>query len=214
MSKKAIIVIGGGGHAAVLVSSLERLGRNIIGLTDIRKSKGRKVLGIEILGTDEEVHSYDRQQVVLVNGIGAVVNSSTRQECAKRMRSAGFQFDKVIDPTAVIALEVNIKGGVQVLAGAIIQPRVSLGQDTIVNTGARIDHDCISGDDCHICPGAVLAGEVTVGNGGFIGTGAIVAPGVVIGEQVVIGAGSVIVRDVAAGSRVIPQGIRNTINQA
>ena len=89
------------------------------------------------------------------------------------------------------------------MAGAVIQPGTRLGVNTIVNTRASIDHDCIIGDHVHIAPGAVLSGEVRVGNCSHIGCGATIVQGVKLGEATVIGAGAVVLKDVPDGTTVV-----------
>ena len=42
---------------------------------------------------------------------------------------------------------------------------MTIGNNTIINTLANVNHDCIVGDGVHIGPSAVLCGTVTVGGG-------------------------------------------------
>jgi len=188
-----VIVIGAGGHAAVVVSSLLRLDTQIVGATTLPEDKEIQDLGVPLIGGDEEIERMRPDEIILVNGIGMTrASHSARHNVARRMRMLGFRFRSVIDPTAVVAPNVEISEGVQVMAGAILQPRVVIGRDTIVNTGTRIDHDCHIGRDCHICPGVTLAGEVNIGDGSMVGSGAIATPGVSIQENSMIKAGSLI----------------------
>ena len=46
-----------------------------------------------------------------------------------------------------------------VMAGAILNPGVSLGDNVLVNTGALVEHDCILEPNVQIGPGANLAGN-------------------------------------------------------
>ena len=200
------IVVGAGGHAAVIISSLQRLGVEILGATSRDNQKGVQILGVSVIGNDEEISVWTPTDIMLANGIGMVaVGQSNRHRCAEKMRNLGFQFRTVVDPTAVIASQVILAEGVQILAGTIVQPRTSIGRDSIINTGARIDHDCDIEMECHICPGVTLAGGVKVGRGSMIGAGATVIPGITIGEGSLIGAGFVVCSDVPPGSHVVQQ---------
>ncbi len=197
------VVVGAGGHAAVIISSLQRLGVEILGATSQGDQKELEILGVPVIGNDEEISAWTPTDIMLVNGIGmTAAGLSNRHRCAGEMRKLGFQFRTIVDPTAVIAPQVILAEGVQILAGAIVQPRTSIGRDSIVNTGARIDHDCEIEMECHICPGATLTGGVKVGRGSMIGAGVTVIPGITIGEGSLIGAGSVVCSDVPRRSHV------------
>jgi len=71
-----------------------------------------------------------------------------------------------------------------------------IDDNTIVNTGAIVEHHNVIGAHCHISIGAVLAGNVTVGNLTHIGANATVLQGVTIGSNCIIGAGAVVLNDV------------------
>ena len=200
---KPVIVLGAGGHAAVLIDCLQRLGATILGLTDIQKVKGESILGVEVLGSDGEIDSYDPEDICLVNGIGMTENLSPRMALALRMREAGYTFGTIIDPTAVVLSEVELGEGVQVMAGVVIQSRTSVGTDTIINTSATVDHDCVIEEGCHICPGVILSGGVTIGAKTMIGAGSAIVPGMSIGKNSIIAAASVVHSDVPDNVRLI-----------
>ena len=188
-----VVVVGDGGHASVVISSLNRLGVRIFGVTGEGKNGKGQVLDVPIIGNDDEINNWNPEEIRLVNGIGMPEPGfSQRHACAERFRSLGFRFLAVVDPTAVISPDVIISEGVQVMAGAVVQPGVSIGRDAIVNTGARIDHDCFIGGGAHICPGATLAGSVEVGEQSLVGSGATIIPNVRINERSLVRAGSLL----------------------
>jgi sugar O-acyltransferase (sialic acid O-acetyltransferase NeuD family) len=77
-----------------------------------------------------------------------------------------------------------------------VQADTKIGEHTIVNTGASIDHDCAIGSFCHIAPQVTLCGEVSVGDGTIVGSGTTVVPGITIGKWCKIGAGSVVTKNI------------------
>jgi UDP-perosamine 4-acetyltransferase len=198
-AEKSLILLGAGGHARVLVDSLRLSGVHILGVTDPTRSVGESVFGIPLLGRDEVVFDYNPREIILVNGIGFVEHNSIRQDLAERMRSANYEFLTVVHPKATTASNIQLEEGVQVMSGAVLQVGTTIGRDTIVNTGALIDHDCLVGSCCQICPGTTIAGRVTIGDEVFLGTGSVVVPGITIGDRSVIAAGSVIYKDVPPG---------------
>ena len=86
---------------------------------------------------------------------------------------------------------------------------VTYGVNTIINSGAIVEHDCQIGAHAHIAPRATLCGNVVVGDHTFIGAGATIIEGVTIGSNVTVGAGSVVLRDIP--NNVISVGIPSKI---
>lgn len=200
--KRPLVLLGAGGHARVLLSTLLLTGARVVGFADPDESRGQ-VLGISRLGRDEAVLERDPNEILLVNGVGSVGSSASRIRVHEYFRTRGYTFASVIHPSAIIAPEGELSGGVQIMAGAILQTGCVIQEGCIINTGARLDHDCIIGAHAHIAPAAVLSGDVRVGARAHVGAGATVIQGVRIGEGSIVGAGAVVLRDVPAGSTVV-----------
>jgi UDP-perosamine 4-acetyltransferase len=77
-----------------------------------------------------------------------------------------------------------------------------VGKNSILNTNASVDHDCLIANHVHIAPGATLSGGIRVGEGTLVGAGAVVIQSIEIGSQCVVAAGAVVIHDVAAYTRV------------
>ena len=196
MSKKKIIIIGGGGHARVLKEILDIPGQfEIIGFTDLEPKDNK---GIKYLGKDKVVEKYSLKDVLLVNGIGSVELPTKRQEIYERFKMLGYGFCSVIHPKAIVSSGVNLAEGVQIMAGVVINTGVSLSENVIVNTSVTIDHDCSIGAHTHIAPGVTRSGGVVIGKGCHIGTGVVVIQGIKIGEHTVVGAGSLVVENISS----------------
>jgi sugar O-acyltransferase (sialic acid O-acetyltransferase NeuD family) len=193
-----VIILGGGGHAKVLVDILLSAHRQILGYTDPDETRS-PILDVKRLGDDEVVLNYRPEEAHLVNGVGSVASTLLRKKIYDRFNAKGYSFASVIHPSATIASGVQLSEGVQIMAGAILQPGSSVGTNAIINTGAIIDHDCVLGAHAHIAPGAVLSGCVRVDSGAHIGTGACIIQGVSIGAGGVVGAGAVVINDVPPG---------------
>lgn len=196
------IVIGGGGHAKVLVSTLLLQGRRLLGFVD-PKPLLAPLLGIAHLGDDSAVFLHAPDQVLLVNGVGSISSTVLRRAVYENFRERQYLFETVIHPSAIIAPGVHIDDGVQIMAGVVVQPGGCLGANVIINTGACVDHDCSIDAHVHIAPGVTLSGDVHIGEGAHIGTGASIVQGVKVGPASIVGAGAVVVRDVPAGVTVV-----------
>lgn len=198
-----IIVLGAGGHAKVLIDSLLAVSAIITGIADPdEKRLGTNVLGIPVLGADDVVAGFSPSEVRLVNGLGSVGLPVNRQQLFEQFKELGYTFATIIHPSAVIAPDVVLGEGAQVMAGAVIQPGCIIGINTIINTRSSIDHDCTIGDHVHIAPGVILSGTVRTGSGVHIGTGATIIQGISIGDNCLVAAGTVVAKNIADGLMV------------
>jgi sugar O-acyltransferase (sialic acid O-acetyltransferase NeuD family) len=198
-----IVVVGGGGHAAVLVDALRLMGTTtIVGYAALNDGP-LSTLGIPWLGTDEARHALairGIRQAVL--GVGGATSNVNRRHTMELWRDAGFTFVDVVHPRSIMSSGATHGPGLQILAGAAINIGARLGTNVIVNTNATIEHHCEIADHVHVAPGATLCAGVAVGIGSLVGAGAVVIPGVRLGRAVTVGAGSTVIRDVPDESRV------------
>jgi UDP-perosamine 4-acetyltransferase len=200
---KPLIILGAGGHAKVLIAALMSGPARILGIVErVGCDKTGDVLGIPIIGDDNSVLQYSPQDVRLINGRGSVSSTDSRRELFEKFVALGYRFATVLHAAAVISTDVCLSEGVQVMAGAVIQPGTVVGKNSILNTNASVDHDCLIANHVHIAPGATLSGGIRVGESTIIGAGAVVIQGIEIGSQCVVAAGAVVIHDVAAHTRV------------
>ncbi len=194
-----LILIGAGGHAAVLVELASVLGKTILGFIALEETQVPGFPHIPYLGDDSYLtENYAREAIKLINGVGAisVPKNHHRDKLFSHYKNKGYLFETLVHPSAIVASNVKLGEGVQVMAGAIIQPNVTIGQNTIINTGASLDHDCQIGRHVHIAPRATLSGNVKVADYVHIAVGATLIQGLVIGESAMIRAGATIITDI------------------
>lgn len=108
-----------------------------------------------------------------------------------------------VHPSAIVSPRATIDEGTVVMHGAIVQSCAKIGKHCIVNTGASVDHDCEIGDFVHVAPHATVLGGVKVGDGSWIGAGSVVKQYITIGKNCMIGAGAVVLKDVPDGVTVV-----------
>ncbi len=204
-----VVVLGGGGHARVLMDALCLCGVTIQGYSDPRQAPGaRGPFGAASLGGDEAVEALGPERVRLVNGIGSTRDTALRRDAFARFAALGFRFATIVHPAAIVAPDVELGEGAQVMAGAVLQTGSRIGADAIVNTRASIDHDCRIGAHAHIAPGAVLSGGGVVGEGSHVGTAATIIQSITIGERCTIGAGAVVTEDLGDCAIAVSPGLR------
>lgn len=193
MYRTPIKIVGGGGHAAVIIDMLNDMYVPVRIFDDnYVKGMNNKVFDdASSEGTFED--SFDQTTSPYCIAVG---NNSVREKLTKRVSEMKRRVCKeIIHPNAIISDKSSIQNGSVVMAGAIIQARAKIGYGVIINTGATVDHDCEIGNFAHICPGVNLAGNVKVGERTMIGIGSSVIQGITIGQDITVGAGSVVTKD-------------------
>lgn len=201
-----VVGLGAGGHAQVIVEMLQQdAAYEIVGLLDANPARwGARVLGVPVLGGDEELAEPGLAHVRhFFNGVGSVGDTSRRRAVYERAVALQKMPVTVVHPRAVVSRAATLGAGTVVMAGAIVNPGTVVGENVIVNTGAIIDHDCRVGDHAHIATGACLSGGVQVGASAHIGAGATVRQSVRIGAEAVVGAGAAVIDDVAPQTVVV-----------
>jgi UDP-perosamine 4-acetyltransferase len=204
-----ILCFGAGGHACVVLDSLEMQGGSadleIVGLV-ANEPVGSEILGVPVVGPDEALTAIigTTKASHFVVGIGTVRGGDMLRERLFRIgREAGLEPFTFVHPSATVARSAVLGAGAQIMAGAIVQPRTMVGGNVIVNTGARIDHDCRVGDHAHIAPGVTCSGGVTIGARTHIGAGATILQNLTIGSDATVGAGATVIRDCPSGATVV-----------
>ena len=190
---RPVYVLGAGGHAKVVVATLEAAGYLVEGIYDDDPSlAGLDILGVPVLGPTTLIETTDFDSVV------AVGENATRQRVVQAW-SEQLRWASVIHPTAFVHASVEVGDGTVVCAQAVIHPDSVIGQHVIVGAGTTIGHDTNIHDYVHLAPGVHLAGNVRIGEGAFVGIGSSVIQGIEIGRWANVGAGSVVIHDLTDG---------------
>lgn len=187
-----VVIIGGGGHAKVIIESLRAAGETVAAIVDADPTP-REVLGVPVVGDDLILPKLKEQGLSRL--FVAIGDNRLREKLGGKARELGFALVNAIHPSAVISPSAKLGEGVAVMAGAVINAGARIEDLAIVNTGAVVDHDCRLGAACHLGPASALAGGVSIGPRTFLGVGARAIPGVTIGADTIVGAGGVVVRD-------------------
>lgn len=200
---KPVLVLGAGGHAAVLIDILRQLNRTIVGLVAIDKPADKPVfIGIPYYASDDDVFAFGTDEVLLANGIGSLPGRNIRSKVHQQFKQAGYQFVTVVSPHAIVSDYCMLAEGVQIMPGAIINVGSVIGENTIINSGAIVEHDCNIGTHNHIAPGVTLSGDVSIGDHVHIGTGAAVIQGIRIGNNVMVGAGATVTKNLDSNKKL------------
>lgn len=190
-----IVVLGGGGHAKVVIAILKQTGHQVLGYTD-QQDRG-PILSVPYLGTDAKLPGLRREfpSCGAVVGVGKTDLGTRRMALQSEALALGFEFPAIVSRHAVINEDVLLGPGTVVMDGAVVNSGTEVGRGCIVNTNSSVDHDCRLGENVHIAPGATVSGGVVVGDNSMIGTGANIIHGVRLCADCVVGAGATVVND-------------------
>ena len=192
-----LVILGGGGHAAVVRDCIDDRLYRLIGCLDDAKPIGATLSAGKVIG-----RLADLQSLVLgYRGLAAIVaigDNMTRRRVVGEMqgRAPSLIWATVVHRSAIISPRTEIGPGTVVVAGAVINGGSRLGRHVLINTGSLIDHDNDFGDFSSTGPGVSIGGNVSVGQLSHIGIGASVKHGVLIGTNCVIGGKAYVNRDV------------------
>lgn len=191
---KEIILLGAGGHAAVILDILKAQITNgekikIKGLLD--DSDKLEWMGYPVLGSTLEANDFNEENTYFIIAIGS---NQMRDKLSQKY--SHLKFFTAIHPSAIIGSQVNIGAGTVVMPNAVINANSQIGQHVIINTGTIVEHDNLIDDYVHLSPNATLCGTVRVKPLTHIGAGATVIQGKMIGMQSMIGAGATVITDI------------------
>ena len=190
---KDILIIGGGGHCKSVIDVIESTGEyKIYGIIDISEKVGQKVLGYEIIGTEEDLEKYRNDVELAFIAIGFINSVELRIKIYNKLKQLNFKLPVIISPLAYVSKHSFIEEGTVVMHYAVINAGAKIGKNCIINTKALIEHDAIIGDFCHISTGAIINGGVIVGKYSFVGSNATTKQYIKIMENSFIKAGTVV----------------------
>jgi sugar O-acyltransferase (sialic acid O-acetyltransferase NeuD family) len=191
-----LILLGGGGHAAIVAESARAAGFSIDGFLDDDQATrdAMQPLGLEHLGGIAALETILELRAREIAVHAAIGDPAFRRQWLER--SADRRSATIIDPSARVSPTANIADGAFIGPHAIVNARATIGRGAIINSGAIVEHDCTVNAFCHIAPGAVLGGACSVGPDSLVGSGAVVRPLTHVGANVTIGVNAAVVDDV------------------
>jgi sugar O-acyltransferase (sialic acid O-acetyltransferase NeuD family) len=193
-----IIVVGSSGHAKAVIDSIEKENKyEIIGLLDRFKDVGSSSFGYKIIGKEEDLQGLIKMHKV-EGGIIAIGDNFIRYIVYNKILKIvpGFNFIKVIHPSAQIARNVIIGKGTVIMANTTVGSEASVGDFCIINNNSSLDHESRMLDYSSLAPGSSIGGNVEIGLFTTVSLGAKIIQGITIGEHTIIGTGSTVIKNI------------------
>lgn len=196
----ALLLVGGGGHAKVVIDIAHAAGFSVVGFLD--SDPAAPPIGeVRRLGDDATAAALRAQGLALA--FVALGDNRLRRKIGERLRAEGFRLATLVHPSAVVSPSASIGEGTVIMPLAVVNAAARIGDYVIVNTGAIVEHDCVLGDGVHVAPRSALGGCCTLGEGVFFGIGACARPLSRIGAGATVGAGAVVVGEIMANIVVV-----------
>lgn len=173
MKKEQIILVGGGGHCHSVIDVIELENKfEIIGIIDKPELIGQKVLGYEVIASDDDLENIFENCKNAVLTVGQISSSSLREKLFNKLDNLGFNLPVIISPLAHVSKHAKIGKGTVVMHQALVNANATIGKNCILNSKSLIEHDANIGNNCHISTAAVVNGGVKVKDGTFFGSNA------------------------------------------
>jgi sugar O-acyltransferase (sialic acid O-acetyltransferase NeuD family) len=205
-----IILIGGGGHCKSCIDVIEQAGTfQIAGIVDVPEKLHQKILGYEIIATDDDLPDLVKEHRNCLVTLGQIKSPEKRIRLFEKVKELGGRLPGIISPLAYVSKHARLEEGTIVMHHALINAGAQIGNNCIINTRALIEHDAVIAEHCHIATGAIINGGVRVGAGTFFGSNAVTREYIEIGENSIIGCGAKIIvefEDYLTGAKPISLG--------
>ena len=164
-----LLIYGSSDFAPTVIELVRACGHEPAGLVDdVRHGPG-------ILGSLEAVmrtHSPEHYGIALAIGYNDLTG---RWAAWLRACAAGYEAPVLIHPRAYVASSARMGAGCMVMACAVVDVRVNVGDASVFWPGACVNNDTSIGANCFLSPNATVCGAVTIGANSFAGAGAAIA---------------------------------------
>lgn len=137
----------------------------------------------------------------VIVALGYQYQTKRREIFNEIVTSTNLRFANAIHREAKLARDVRLGKGIFLGINVVVNAGTSVGDNTVIWTGALIEHDNEIGSNVFIATGAMTAGYVVIEDNVFVGLGAKIAKSR-IGANATIGAGSLVLSDVEANTYV------------
>lgn len=197
VTRTRLVVYGSGLGAKQLLEVTRQLDTvEVVGLIDDDPALlGATLGGVRVLGGFTALADLVSRKEI--DGVALSFHSEVRKKVhAKIMSQLEVRILPLVDPRAIIGMDVTIEDGALVEAGAVIGPGTTVGEGTIVDIGVTVAHDCLLGPFSHLSPGCALSGVVCLKENVLVGVGAALNSTITVGRGVIITPGSAVMNDV------------------
>ena len=151
-----LLIIGAGSFSPEVEELAGLLGYTDIAFLDDNPSTAYCT---PVIGTTADIASFRSKYDTAIVALG---NNKTRMKYHEELKRCGYTIPTLIHPTAYVSPTAEIAPGCIIRAKVVVSRDVKLGEATILNVGALIDHHVEIGYGCHILMGIVVRNKAKV----------------------------------------------------
>jgi sugar O-acyltransferase (sialic acid O-acetyltransferase NeuD family) len=199
---KKVLLAGNGITAEILSVYLRTDSRYEIGalvVGDEFVTQGG-ISGFTTVGLSEVVENFPPSTFRVIMAMGYNDLNRSREEMFNMLKEKGYVLETFIHPDAHVYTEIPLGEGCVVLPGAVIDPNVQLGANTMVWSNVTVAHHSKVGAHCWLATGSVVSGQARILENTFLGVNSTIVNEVTVGAFNIVGAAALITRDTKAHS--------------
>jgi sugar O-acyltransferase (sialic acid O-acetyltransferase NeuD family) len=186
-----LCIVGTGGFAREVLFIAESLGyREIVCCAKGSTGPKTSLAGWPVIYDAELREKLDYYQIIV-----AIGDPSVRALAVSSLGDSA-RFQTLVHPNAVVGPRVSLGEGTIVTAGCVLTCDVEVGAHVHINLRVSIGHDALIRDFCTLSPGVSVSGNVTLESGVYVGTNACLREGLTVCARSVLGMGSVLTRSI------------------
>lgn len=194
---KRIAIIGSGDLGQQITSHIHHdTDDKVVAYFDHFRSKGTLVNDIPVIGGNDDIiiqYNSDRFDAILI-AIG-YNHMNVRKYLFEELKDH-IPFYTFVHSSVLLDTSAVIGRGSVVFPRCLIDQRVLVGENVLLNVSVTVCHDSNIGSHSFIAPAVAVAGFVKIGDQCNIGVNSTIIDNIVIAGQTQIGGGTVIITNI------------------
>jgi sugar O-acyltransferase (sialic acid O-acetyltransferase NeuD family) len=200
-----VIIIGGVGNGTVIAQAIKD--SNIRGCNELsvegyfsdRIAPGDIIEGLPVIAktNKENIRLYTDKGYKFIFTVYRIDGQEERLSLFEDLELTNKNLATFIHPTAYVAPDVTIEGGVVIMPYVMISSNARIGKGSLIMTGATVGHNTLIGMYNHIASQAVVGGYIKSDIGVHFGLNCTVREHLTIGKNSTVGMGAVLTKNVS-----------------
>ncbi len=161
--------------------------------------------GLPVVPFETLEQNYPPEKYDVFVAVGYHCMNATRADFIKQVEAKGYSTISYIHPDSSAPKDLVHGKNCFIMNNVCIHPRVTLGDNVFVWSGAMIGHHSKIGNDCWLTSSCSISGNVTIGNNAFLAVNATVGHSVTIGNSCFLGANTLVTKNLENDKVVISE---------
>lgn len=150
--------------------------------------------GLPVVPFEELPSTFPPSDYGMFVAVGIADVNRARAAKVAQAEARGYRLASFLSSKAAVHSDLELQPNTMIMEGAVIQPFVRIGKNSVLWSTTRIGFRTRVGNHCWIV--CALFGEsVVMKDYGFVGLGATVGPNLTLGESCVVGAAALVLKD-------------------